>query len=301
MSIIVRSLQQTQGLRALFFFFTVISIAPESLSATIKTIDQSEPGYEYCRFTIDVQGEIINGDSKKLDDELQLLSKKYKIKDQCLDGYNFLSIDSIGGDVFESMRIGQIVRANNLFVVVPINSVCFSSCLFILSGGVKRGPYGKVGVHRPYLYDSGNTKDIKMTRKDINKRIRAYLEEMDISTSLLDKMLSVPPEKIKILSWEELTDLRLSVDDANFEEQQVALWASSYNLPSSVYRIRYEEAKIFCKNENAVNEISCKDSIILKITKSEAIRRRTRAWENCPTELPRTVLFQCIGRYMSNR
>lgn len=61
-------------------------------------------------------------------------------------------------------------------------------------------------------------------------------------------MLSIPPEKIKILTRTELEELRLSITDANFDEKETSYRASFYSLSSFEYRKRMAIADSRCKS-----------------------------------------------------
>ena len=48
--------------------------------------------------------------------------------------------------------------------------------------------------------------------------MRSYIERMDLSPQLLDAMLAVPPDEIRILTEDKMRDFRIAGTDANFEE-----------------------------------------------------------------------------------
>jgi len=58
-------------------------------------------------------------------------------------------LDSSGGSVGESFRIGALIRERRLGTVVPNSAECASACVFVFAGGIVREvhPGGKVGVH----------------------------------------------------------------------------------------------------------------------------------------------------------
>ena len=70
-----------------------------------------------------------------------------------------------------------------------------------------------------------------------------YLSEMDVATSLVDEMISIPPESIKILSYDEMVRYRLFGYDANYEEKQTAEAAAVFGISSSEKRRRDLVAK----------------------------------------------------------
>jgi ATP-dependent protease ClpP protease subunit len=231
-------------------------------------------------------GDIISGDSYKFREILNKITSKYK-KDECKTGFLSVQLDSNGGDVIESLNIGRLIRAYNLHTIVPFSSVCNSSCVFLLAAGVRRSPMGQVGIHRPYFAEvkpGVSTSEIQSRRNDLNKKIREFLDEIDVSQSLLEKMLSIPPEKIKILSKNELEELRLSDADANYDEKKTSEIASFYNLSSLEYRNRISVVDNNCRllSANQINEYTiCKFSILLQINKTEVKIRLDKATKIC--------------------
>ena len=273
------------GFMGIFF---IGFLCQKSFAADIKyKLSDSTLHKDYCGFNLIIlSGDIVVGDSKKLLDTLSQISSRYK-KDECTNGFLSLQLDSNGGDILEAMKIGRTVRANNLRTIVPFNSVCNSSCVLVLAAGVRRDPIGQVGIHRPYFSSVSpnlSTSEIQSKRNELTKKIREFIDEMDVSQILLDKMLSVPPEKVRILSQSELEELRLSVDDANFDEKKVAEQASLYNLTSSEYRKRNVIADQSCKqyfHKNISEYTICTESILLRIPKSEAKKRLFKASSFC--------------------
>ena len=84
-------------------------------------------------------------------------------------------------------------------------------------------PWGKTGIHRPFFgnLEAGlSTQQIKTLRDSMNRAILAYLQEMDVSTALLDAMLAVPPEDMRILGNKELTSFRLIGSDPSWDEKR---------------------------------------------------------------------------------
>ena len=266
--------------------------------------NQSSSSFNDCSSNLLVfSGDIVKGDSYKLRELLSKITSKYK-KDECKSGWLAIQLDSNGGDIIESLSIGKIIREYNLRTIVPFNSVCHSSCVFLLAAGVNRNPIGKVGIHRPYFAEikpGVTASEIQSQRNDLNKKIRSFLDEVDVSQSLLDKMLSIPPEKIKILTKTELEELRLSITDANFEEKQTSETASFYNLSSLEYRKRDSEADNNCPRSSKIiydtNFHNCRYSVILRISKTEVIKRSDKAQKLC-SDLDKDAAELCLKKIL---
>ena len=85
-------------------------------------------------------------------------------------GKKYIFLNSSGGDVEEAMKIGRYFKKNEFSVSVAYGDSCYSSCVFLLAGGVDRHAVGKVGVHRPYfgsLDKSLTTSQIKEFREKL--------------------------------------------------------------------------------------------------------------------------------------
>lgn len=257
-------------------------ISAFAYSADIRVHQSKQVGPDSCWGNMLVlSGEIAQGDYIKLSNALAQIKGKYP-KDECLGGILSIQLVSAGGDVDEALKLGRIIRQSELRVIVPLDSKCFSSCVLLIAGGVERALFGKVGIHRPYFVNLDSKlsqSEVKAQRDAINGKIKAYLNEMDISPNLLELMLSVPPEAMKILTEGELQQLRLSITDAAFDERQVATQAYRYGLTSSEYRTRYPVATQQCSKSNA-NWFVCELAVLLNIPKSTA-EKLNRLLDRC--------------------
>ena len=253
-------------------------------------------------YLLAIVGEIAPGDderfSKKVEDILTIIRKK-----SCGESQLKTQLFSEGGNVAAALALGRAIRKADARVIVPGDSNCLSSCVFVLLAGVDRSSYGKVGVHRPYfehLSDRANAEDVRKARDYFLSGIRAYLTEMDVSPQLLDIMLSVSPENMRILSESELLDLRIIGTDANYEERQVAKKAWFYGLTSADYRKRYAVAGRTCPtpHEDFDRWHICQIQTMLNISRYEAQRRWERS-ERC-LDKPESNYVQCLRDYLVN-
>jgi hypothetical protein len=247
------------------YFLNVISVFLLSLTSTFSNsmIVGKVQGDTY----ISLNGVINRGDLDKwIIPTFKNLEKKYIV------------LNSTGGDVEEAMKIGRYFKANEF--TVTVGETCFSSCVFLLAGGVDRYAYtGKVGIHRAYfgsIDKSLSSNQIRDLRDKLNSELKKYLEEMDINPSLVDAMNSYPPESMKVLSTDELKNFRLNVQDANYEEKQTAKLAYMNNMSSVEYRVKSSVANNSCRPA----DIACEVMSMHKITKNEFDLRYTR-FETC--------------------
>ena len=122
--------------------------------------------------------------------------------------------DSGGGDAHAAMALGRALRAAAAHGYVPPRRRCFSACVLALAGAATRAVHGRVGIHRPQpiaapaLFPAGAPK-----RDDSAREIRGYLAEMQVSASLYDAMVKVPPKDMRILTPSELRAYGLLQDD----------------------------------------------------------------------------------------
>jgi hypothetical protein len=117
----------------------------------------------------------------------------------------YLQLDSNGGNIAEALKIGRLVRRNNLFTFVneaPEMKVCFSSCFFIWAGGIYRSGYPS--IHRPYLPDNGLTKlslsEADELYLDISESIEQFLYDLRLKQHLpsdfVRVLMSTRPEDV---------------------------------------------------------------------------------------------------------
>ena len=228
-----------------------------------------------CHFRI--RGEIGSGDDKKI---YQVFSAASADCEKQWGVLKSIHLNSKGGDVDIAFAIGRAIRKQKLQVFVDADSFCLSACVFILASGVKRYPYGQVGIHRPYfraLDISENEKSVRNRRDLLLQRARQYLDDMDVPQSLLEAMLSVAPDNIRLLNWEELESFRLNSEDATHEEMRVAEAAYGWGLSSSEYRQRDAQVNAICKKtQNQSDERICRLRVLLRVSESEVKRRIER-------------------------
>jgi hypothetical protein len=265
-----------------------------SLFQQVYGIDlRVEEDYPWA-FTLNLSGKIFNGDASKFESFLVEYSERLTLE-RYIPKLRIIDVD--GGDVEESLKIGLLIRKFQLSVEIPYDSHCYSSCIFLLAGGVDRHPEGKVGIHRPYFDDLDSKKtylEIRNQRDRINDLISDYLNQVDVSEQILQLMLAVPPEEIKILSLQELQQLRLDGRDPTFDEWAVAFAAKAHGISSQEYRRRDQLADTNCSSRMDFSR--CRESIMFGITEKEWQKRQDEIdvsckipefWDDCSYEILR--------------
>src|SRR4029453_9239784 len=64
-----------------------------------------------------------------------------------------VDVDSQGGEIFATLEIGRIMRAEGASISVGKGASCISACVFLLMGAIERhiSDDARVGIHRPSL------------------------------------------------------------------------------------------------------------------------------------------------------
>jgi hypothetical protein len=202
---------------------------------------------------------------------------------QSLSTKPVIQLDSVGGRIDEAMKIGRLLRANDLTVAVPQDSSCISVCVLILVGGVIRIPRGRVGIHRLYFDELDPdlaTGDVDRAYKAMFEDIRKYLAEMNIPTRLADEMEVVPPEEVRYLNEDEQAAFLLNQVDPAFNEKLTADISRMYGISMGLYRQRESLANAKCQfpGDDAtlgalVANDTCRESILLGLSEEEYTRR----------------------------
>lgn len=263
-------------------FLLVFILLISSNSKAIVFTDSSyakkrfkESGFMLCNmFKINIMLELKDADVNQLKNEIDYINKNAQDA-PCKNGKIVAYLSSSGGDIRAAIAMGRILRMNEIYAFVHNDSKCLSSCVFLFAGAVRRTViFGKIGIHRPYFSDLNknlSTIEIKKYREDLNNEIKKYFEEVDVSQTLLDAMLAVPPEDMRILSLGELNGYRLGFEDATFNEKVISMDAKKYGMTSADYRKREVIARYKC---NTSKDFSvCWIATILEINEIEAKKR----------------------------
>jgi len=174
-------------------------------------------------FYVDFSGDIDANSMASLRSAIERIENRFN------PGLLALSLDSDGGDVWQALAFARFIRAHhltNLIVQVVEGRRCYSSCVFILAGGIQRfvPEGGTIGIHRPYftdqvIYEAGY-KSLQQAYDGLLPRIKTFLDSVNISDQLASDMWLVSSDKLRVLTDTELKQYGLSEDDAVFKELQ---------------------------------------------------------------------------------
>src|SRR6266581_1618379 len=184
--------------------YITFTVAFSALVASAET--NADVSLERCfaekRSCIIVKGEIKSTDVQEMSEALQAIRAIREDQTASID----VLLDSKGGNVVAAIEIGRLVRKARATAIVTAPSQCLSACVFVLAGAVARYPAGPVGIHRPYSTEtSAQTFDQVQQQYSANERAaKQFLADMNLPPSLFEAMVRVPPEKVSVLSVEEV-------------------------------------------------------------------------------------------------
>ena len=210
----------------------------------------------------DIQFSYYPGENKSVDVIKLLLSNEITTKDAD-DAREFVSIisgrsekppyitvnlDSVGGSVSAAIKLGNLLRKHEAFAAVHGDANCYSSCVYILAGASFRAVDGRVGIHRPYEPNDNviTQAEQKIKYKKLGAQIISYLNKMNIPDSLYTDSLFISPERVKILTFNELEKYGLNVNDPYAEEARSTNEANKLGISRMEYLARKSKANSIC-------------------------------------------------------
>jgi len=181
----------------IFVFLLAVSATSPCLSFDISEVKGNE-------YTLLLSGEIISGDLNKIVEAVSPPNSFPK----------YFTLESIGGNVMEAMKIGHFIRetASGTLVI----KTCASACVFILVAGVSKTalPSSAIGLHRPYfkpeIYSSLSLNETEDGYAKVRNATRKYLTNMEVPTAYIEKMFSIPSDEVYFLSESEKNRLMVS-------------------------------------------------------------------------------------------
>src|SRR3974390_163252 len=160
-----------------------------------------------------------------------------KVRDSLGDATNFnkmtgeVFVASQGGNVFEAIEIGYLIRRLRLSTDAPSqpppserssgneiihpneltnpkNYLCTSACFLIFVAGIYREFIwaGRLGIHHPqleYKPVGATEKDLSIAMADMRNKLEKYFQEMNVPNKYLDLMYSVPPNGVRWITQSE--------------------------------------------------------------------------------------------------
>jgi hypothetical protein len=142
---------------------------------------------------------------------------------------------SRGGDIDAGMELGRLLRKWGIFSLVGKNDDCMSACVFAFMGGERRSVAGRLGIHRPYFPFTQDTHDRPSQFRNLEKILKAFVEELDFPASLYEAVMLVPPESLQILAPADLKKFYLEGISPSSEDKVDAAAARRLGLSMAAY------------------------------------------------------------------
>lgn len=189
-------------LKTLSFLLLINLIAVTTVKAADIFIDTGDDPSIIFNHRIIISGQIVKGDYERLINVVNIFGG---IPDN-------IFLNSKGGDVIEAMKIGRFARKALLVtgVIGNENFNCYSACMliYLACAGKKPNLNGSYGIHRPRFdksYFSGlSAAEAESKYKDMEMSVRKYLEEMNVPHSFIDRIFSIPSDRLEVLDVEQL-------------------------------------------------------------------------------------------------
>ena len=118
----------------------------------------------------------------------------------------YLSLNSPGGDLVESLKIGRLVHQKDLLLFIQDGEYCNSACAFIWMAGVYR--YGTPNVHRPFSSSrqlaGKSIEQADTLYEKYSALVSKYLEQIGFVSLLpadfIPKMFAINPSEVRPIS-----------------------------------------------------------------------------------------------------
>lgn len=172
------------------FWFSAFAV--NANAADFKSFDSKDG-----KTRIDLVGEIEPGDSDKLKTIIHTANDASRV-------VVTIRLNSPGGNLLESVKIADVVRAAGMSTSVLSGSQCASGCFIIFSAGREKFAHyqTRIGVH-------GASENGRETAESgaATVGMARILKELGVPPKILGKMVVTPPEEMVWLSVDELRSM----------------------------------------------------------------------------------------------
>ena len=200
------------GMKLILFFLAATLLLPfVSSPAEAETRYGSFVYDDRIKTSLFLTGEISQGDSFEL---------RRALRDH--GEIAIVIMGSAGGNLYEGLQMGSILRDKGISTYVPVGVNCESSCANMFFGGTKRKADGKLGVHQFYSGDSQRTATIGVAQASTQftmANVIGIMNELSTPPFVYEKMLGTT--EMHYFSDEEKRRLDLEPEDPAFLELQI--------------------------------------------------------------------------------
>jgi hypothetical protein len=178
-----------------------------------------------CAFTVKLRGVI---DGSRLQLVRHALQRRDTVRRALHRDVDFrVDVDSQGGEIFATLEIGRIMRAEGALITVGKEASCISACVFLLMGAIERhiSNDARVGIHRPSLRapQAGGprpgSEDTIVAA--LAEQLVLYAQQMNVPRQIIDALMVIPPDRVEFLSVSELATYGITrVDAVALEERR---------------------------------------------------------------------------------
>ncbi len=134
--------------------------------------------------------------------------------------FKILEINSSGGLVQTAMKAGKWLRQNGKAVLV--GEECLSACPYLVAGGTLRalGANSRIGVHKFRCLRCLPAVRQQQKDQDTTIELADHLTKMGVSLDLWKRTKGVEPDRIELISNEEVREWKLINTDTSSKEWQ---------------------------------------------------------------------------------
>jgi len=233
--------------RILFIFFSAALSLLLGVATAASIAIQNGPSHEVL-----IEGVITNDDPAKLFARIDELFHRFPN-----DAFHFISINSPGGNVEAAIKMGAILHADSrAYITVATDQRCYSACVLVVAGTMRRNLHGQIGIHRLYSdsVEPSSYEEIRANRQAIAKAVRQFLSDVNISPTLYEAMDLIPANQLKILTQREYESFGLIETDPVLDELSSAAGARNLGITREQYNERYSRVEQICMKEPLVND-----------------------------------------------
>ena len=119
------------------------------------------------------------------------------------------------------------MRAAGASIAVGSEASCISACVFLLMGAIERhiSDAARVGIHRPSLRapQAGELRPVSEDKiiDAMSAQLVLYAQQMHVPRTIIDALMAVPPDRVKLLSASALATYGIKrVDAVALEERR---------------------------------------------------------------------------------